>query len=102
MKPCSHCNNTGSLSKELAGYLDCTNCGTADKRVELNESLRLSGMKGTEIEVAAYCGYQVGYQDNNDRLAAAHMLLRELMRQHSATFGPAKIQRINDMLAEHG
>lgn len=26
---CAHCNDTGSLSKDLLGYLDCTHCGVA-------------------------------------------------------------------------
>jgi hypothetical protein len=30
---CTSCNDTGSLSKELDGQLDCAHCGVADERV---------------------------------------------------------------------
>lgn len=33
---CTHCNDTGSLSKNLHGYLDCTHCDTAEERVAVN------------------------------------------------------------------
>lgn len=33
---CVHCNDTGSLSKNLHGYLDCPFCGTAEERVAVN------------------------------------------------------------------
>lgn len=32
---CAHCEDTGSLSKSLDGYLDCGHCDIAAKRVEL-------------------------------------------------------------------
>lgn len=30
---CQHCNDTGSLSRDLHGYLDCTHCDVAAERV---------------------------------------------------------------------
>lgn len=30
---CIHCNGTGSLSRDLHGYLDCTHCDVAAERV---------------------------------------------------------------------
>lgn len=32
---CTHCNNTGSLSKDLGGYLDCGHCDVAEERAKL-------------------------------------------------------------------
>jgi hypothetical protein len=32
---CEHCNDTGSLSKDVEGFLDCTHCETASERVML-------------------------------------------------------------------
>jgi hypothetical protein len=34
---CSHCNDTGSLTKDLDGYLDCTHCDIAEQRTELEQ-----------------------------------------------------------------
>jgi len=33
---CTHCNDTGSLSKELDGYLDCVHCDVAEQRAALD------------------------------------------------------------------
>lgn len=30
---CVHCNDTGSLSKDIDGFLDCTHCDVAAERV---------------------------------------------------------------------
>ena len=32
---CAYCNGTGSLSKEMSGYLDCGRCDVATERAEL-------------------------------------------------------------------
>jgi hypothetical protein len=32
---CRHCNDTGSLSKDVIGYLDCPHCGAAEERANL-------------------------------------------------------------------
>lgn len=32
---CAHCADTGSLSKDLDGYLDCTHCDVAQERSAL-------------------------------------------------------------------
>lgn len=34
---CADCNDTGSLSKELDGDLDCSHCGVAYERVVFNK-----------------------------------------------------------------
>lgn len=33
---CPHCNDTGSLSKDLGGYLDCAHCDVAEQRAALD------------------------------------------------------------------
>lgn len=32
---CKFCDDTGSLSKDLDGFYDCTHCGIADERTSL-------------------------------------------------------------------
>jgi hypothetical protein len=32
---CDHCNDTGSLSKDLDGFLDCAHCDIAAERAKL-------------------------------------------------------------------
>jgi len=32
---CPYCNDTGSLSKDLDGYLDCVHCDVAEERAQL-------------------------------------------------------------------
>ena len=32
---CEHCDDTGSLSKDAEGFLDCTHCDVAEERVVL-------------------------------------------------------------------
>lgn len=32
---CTFCNDTGSLSKDVCGFLDCTHCPAASERVDL-------------------------------------------------------------------
>jgi hypothetical protein len=45
---CAHCNNTGSLSKSLDGYLDCAHCDVAEERRKLESwGLRLASLHGT-------------------------------------------------------
>lgn len=34
---CTHCDDTGSLSKTFSGYLDCAHCDVARQRVELDK-----------------------------------------------------------------
>jgi ferredoxin-like protein FixX len=34
---CFHCNDTGSLSKALDGYLDCGHCDVAAERAKLED-----------------------------------------------------------------
>jgi hypothetical protein len=31
---CAHCNDTGSLTKQLWGYLDCPHCSAAQERTD--------------------------------------------------------------------
>lgn len=37
---CTHCNDTGSLSKELWGYLDCAHCEVAEERMRVESWAR--------------------------------------------------------------
>jgi hypothetical protein len=32
---CTHCNDTGSLSKDLDSFFDCVHCGIAEERAAL-------------------------------------------------------------------
>lgn len=32
---CEHCNDTGSLSKDMEGFFDCGHCDVAQQRTEL-------------------------------------------------------------------
>lgn len=34
---CTHCDDTGSLEKDLLGYLNCTHCGVALERTEFEK-----------------------------------------------------------------
>lgn len=34
---CAHCNDTGSLSKDVDGFLDCPHCGVAAERDGLEQ-----------------------------------------------------------------
>lgn len=42
---CPLCNDTGSLSRDLHGYLDCARCGVADERAALEAWARKQGMR---------------------------------------------------------
>jgi hypothetical protein len=37
---CAHCANTGSLSKDLHGHLDCTRCNVASERALVEHWVR--------------------------------------------------------------
>ena len=60
---CEHCNDTGSLSKELWGDLDCVHCWAAVERTALNgwlrERQRADGM-GRIDYIDAWTIYQHG------------------------------------------
>lgn len=56
---CSHCLDTGSLSKRLdAEFLDCVYCDTALKRVEFNKWARVFIQAGADA--AMWAAYQRG------------------------------------------
>lgn len=55
---CTHCDGTGSLSKQLYGHQDCTNCDTADKRMELDEWCRANVPPFANKSTAAWLIYQ--------------------------------------------
>jgi hypothetical protein len=42
---CTHCNDTGSLSKDLNGFLDCAYCDVAAERVALSQWAELTGVE---------------------------------------------------------
>jgi hypothetical protein len=58
---CSHCADTGSLSKELEGQLDCGHCEAADDRVALEAWCNENIPKGSSKSAAAWLIYQHGY-----------------------------------------
>ncbi len=37
---CDHCNDTGSLSKDIGGFIDCPYCTAAHDRTELEHWYR--------------------------------------------------------------
>lgn len=47
---CGHCNDTGSRSKDLDGFLDCP-CGIADERAALDE---WAGAQGLDVYYSAH------------------------------------------------
>ena len=55
---CVHCDDTGSLSKDLHGYLDCARCGVADERAALGNWL-LDNAQNCD-DVSAWLIYQHG------------------------------------------
>lgn len=55
---CAHCNDTGSLSKSLHGYLDCAHCGVAEERVAVNIWADCAGLDVSLVD--AWLLYQHG------------------------------------------
>lgn len=56
---CTHCNDTGSLSKDLDGYLDCGHCTVAQERDAL-ERWVLRNAKHCDDFSAAWLIFQHG------------------------------------------
>ena len=46
---CNHCDDTGSLSKDLHGYLDCPHCLVATERAELEQWALKNGIRCNDI-----------------------------------------------------
>lgn len=65
MNQCPACHNTGSLSKELTGYLDCTSCDTADQRVQLAARLRYVAPEPGDVR--DWAAYQLGRLAESER-----------------------------------
>jgi len=60
---CPHCNDTGSRSKDLRGYLDCTHCRVATEREQLETWIREQRRAGEMDHVPsddAWLIYQLG------------------------------------------
>jgi hypothetical protein len=55
---CPHCHDTGSLSKDIEGQLDCVYCGAALERVGLNAWCRNNIPKGASHAAAAWLIYR--------------------------------------------
>lgn len=55
---CVHCNDTGSLSKSDAGYLDCPHCDVAQERADLEAWARRNAPSAAMLDVWAI--YQRG------------------------------------------
>ena len=56
---CLHCADTGSLSKDVDGYLDCTRCDVAEERTIL-EHWVLRHAKNCDDFSAAWLIFQHG------------------------------------------
>lgn len=73
---CIHCNNTGSLSKDLAGHLDCAHCTVANERAELEKwakENRVSYVTETDLWMIFQHGRQAVDKELSDRLAHMHV-----------------------------
>ena len=57
MTTCETCHDTGSTSREISGHLDCTKCGVAEERRELNAFV-LNSMNGFFMEDRAFQVHQ--------------------------------------------
>jgi len=73
---CAHCNDTGSQSKNLHGYMDCAHCCVAEERVQVN--IWADRTAPTVDQVDAWLIYQHG------KTAAAPSTARGSMEQHSS------------------
>jgi hypothetical protein len=58
---CSHCADTGSLSKELEGQLDCVYCKATDERMALEAWCRANIPQFSSPSTVAWLIYQHGY-----------------------------------------
>jgi hypothetical protein len=58
---CSHCADTGSLSKNLEGQLDCVYCRVADERVALEAWCRDNIPQFSSLSTVAWLIRQHGY-----------------------------------------
>lgn len=58
---CTHCNDTGSLSKDLHGSLDCPACLVATERAQLEQWAVRSGIRCNDI-ASLYLIYRHGKQ----------------------------------------
>lgn len=57
---CGTCDDTGSLSRNVEGLLDCTHCDVAHTRVFLEAWCRTYIPKGASQSTAAWLIYQHG------------------------------------------
>jgi hypothetical protein len=58
---CKFCDDTGSLSKDLYGSLDCAMCDVADQRARLNAQLSTLDLTGEVRDWAIFkAGIEVG------------------------------------------
>lgn len=48
---CVHCNDTGSLSKNVTGYLDCPYCDAAEERMRVEAWARRAAPGAGLIDV---------------------------------------------------
>ena len=58
---CKFCDDTGSLSKDLYGSLDCAHCQVAEQRARLNVMMRRLDLTGEVRDWAIFkAGIEVG------------------------------------------
>ena len=55
---CEFCNDTGSLSKSITGFLDCSHCGSAEERMRVEAWARRAAPGAGLIDV--WTIYQFG------------------------------------------
>lgn len=60
MSSCEHCDDTGSLSRQIEGLHDCTYCDVAETRVFLDAWCRTYIPRGASKSTAAWLIYQHG------------------------------------------
>lgn len=76
---CLVCNDTGSRSKSLAGYLDCTDCDVAAQRSRLNAAVKELAEEVC-TEGLHWLIYQLGMRDaviSTEALAKARDLVKK-------------------------
>jgi hypothetical protein len=57
---CAKCDDTGSLSKDLHGYLDCPFCEVADERTALDDWASFATQHAPNASVERWLIYQHG------------------------------------------
>lgn len=85
VKKCEVCDDTGSKSRDMAGYLDCFACDIADQRVKFREQMGQIGENvwGGATDALAWRAYQLGKAAASAETSTKDELIATLHRQYS-------------------